>query len=138
MHLDVAKSTITAALARMNALFNKPLFDEWVVVSFETGRDAVLAYQGPRAESFRKEFADDILPLSREMADKRLAVGDFDFAREATSTRFDACIRIGAAGYLLCNNTAKSMAEIRQDPRWIQAQKAFVALSNTFRADPLE
>jgi hypothetical protein len=30
------------------------------------------------------------------------------------------------------------MAEIRKDPRWLQAQKAFVELSNKFRADPLE
>lgn len=138
MNLEAAKSAVTTAIGRMNALFYKPLFDEWVLVSLQADRGGILAYNGPRAEGFQKQFAADVVPLCREMADKRFTVGDFEFARETPGTHFDACIRIGGAGYLFCNHTAKSMAEIRQDPRWLQAQKAFVALSELFRADPLE
>jgi hypothetical protein len=72
------------------------------------------------------------------MTGKRLAAGDFEFAPEAAGTHFDVCLRLGATGYLIGNHTGKSMAEIRKDPRWLQAQKAFVELSNKFRADPLE
>jgi len=72
------------------------------------------------------------------MAGKRLAVGDFEFALEATGTHYDACLCVGRASYLICNNTAKSMAEIRESPGWLKAQKPFVELSDKFRADPLE
>jgi hypothetical protein len=138
MNLDTARSHITAAFGRMNALYNQTVFDEWVVVSLQPDRGGILAYHGPRAESFRKQFVDDVAPLYAEMAGKHLEVGDFEFAPEAAGTRFDACLRVGAAGYLIGNHTGKSMTEIRRDPRWLQAQKAFLELSNRFRTDPLE
>jgi hypothetical protein len=138
MKLDPAKALITAALGRMNALYNKTVFDEWMLVSLQADRGSLLAYEGPRPESYRRRFADDIVPLRAEMAGKRLAVGDFEFAPEATGTHFDGCIRVAETSYLLCNHTGKSMAEIRRDPRWLQAQKAFVELSEKFRRDPLE
>ncbi len=138
MNLDSARSLITAALARMNALYSQTVFDEWVVVSLQPDRGGILAYHGPRAESFQKQFADDVAPLYGEMAGKRLEVGDFEFAPAATGTRFDACLRVGAASYLIANHTGKSMSQIRGDPRWLQAQKAFLDLSNRVRADPLE
>ncbi len=137
MNLDSARSLISAALARMNALYNQTVFDEWVVISLQPDRGGVLAYQGPRAESLRKQFADDVAPLYAEMAGKHLETGDFEFAPAASGTRFDACLRVGPASYLIANHTGKSMAQIRGDPRWLQAQKAFLDLSNRFRADPL-
>jgi hypothetical protein len=138
MNLDSARSLVTAALGRMNALYSQIVFDEWVVVSLQPDGGGILAYQGPRAKSFRKQFAADVAPLYAEMAGKRLEVGDFEFAPAAAGTRYDACLRVGAASYLIANHTGKSMAEIRRDPRWLQAQKAFLELSSRFRADPLE
>lgn len=138
MKLDPATTLITAALGRMNALYNKTVFDEWVLVSLQANRGSILAYHGPRPESYRRQFTADIAPLRAEMEGKRFAVGDFEFAPEAAGTRFDGCIRIGETGYLICNHTGKSMAEIRRDPSWLQAQKAFVELSEKFRRDPLE
>jgi hypothetical protein len=137
MKLEPAKALITAALGRMAALYHKTVFDEWMLVSLQAERGSLLAYQGPRPESYRRRFADDIAPLRAEMAGKRLAVGDFEFAPEAVGTGFDGCIRTGEASYLLCNHTGRSMAEIRDDPHWLQAQKAFVELSEKFRRDPL-
>jgi hypothetical protein len=138
MKLADARSFIFTALGRMNVLYLRTVFDEWVVVSFQPEHGVILAYHGPRAERFRQEFAADVQPLRAEMEGRHLSVGDFEFAPAAAGTRYDACLRIGPAGYLVCNNTGKSMAEIRDDPRWIEAQKAFVELSERFRADPLE
>ena len=138
MNLDAARTAIIPALARMNALFNKPLFDEWVMVKLAAEQGAILAYSGPRAETYRRKFKDDLAPLRAEIEQQHLTVGDFAFVQDATGTRFDACIRLGAAGYLFCNNTTKSMADIRQDPLWLEAQKPFAKLSELFRHDPLE
>ena len=138
MKLDAAKSLVTDSLQQMNALYHGTVFDEWVVISFQAGRGVILAYSGPRAESYKQRFAADIIPLRSEMAGRRLAAGDFDFVPVATGTHFDACLCVGRASYLICNNTAKSMAEIRQSPDWLQAQGPFAELSEKFRADPLE
>ena len=58
--------------------------------------------------------------------------------RQGDGTRHDALIRIDASSYLVYNNLAKSMTEIRADARWLKAQIAFVDLSEIFRVDPLE
>ena len=121
----------------MDERYATTVFDEWVIVSLHAGRSGILAYDGPRAESYRERFAVDVAPLQGEMAGKRLAVGDFEFAPDATGPRYDACVRVGAASYLICNHTTRSMAQIRQNPNWIEAQKPFVELSEKFRADPL-
>jgi len=137
MTLEAAKTLITAALGRMNALYSKTVFDEWVILSLEAAQGRILAYTGPRAERFQRDFRADVGPLRAEMAGKHFAVGDFEFAPEATGTRYDVCLGIGGSSYLICNHTGKSMAEIRKDPHWLEAQKAFVEMSEKFRADPL-
>lgn len=138
MKLDNAKSLVTAALGRMHTLYNQIVFDEWVIISLQREGGGLLAYHGPRAESYRRQFAADSGPLSTEMTGREFEVGDFEFAPEAKGTRFDVCLCVGKTSYLIANHTGKSMAEIRRDPRWLQAQKAFVELSDKFRADPLE
>jgi hypothetical protein len=138
MNLDDARSAVILALGRMNTLYQQPVFDEWMLVKLTASQDAILAYQGPRAESYKGKFKADIGPLRTELEQRRLAVGDFGFAPDAKGTGFDACIRLGPAGYLFCNNTAKSMGDIRQNPLWLAAQKAFVDLSAIFRSNPLD
>ncbi len=138
MNLETARSTAIAALARMDSLYNKAVFNEWVLVKLTSESGAILAYSGPRAESYQKKFKDDIVPLRAELDQRQMAVGDFAFVADATGTRFDACIRLGRAAYLFCNNTAKTMAEIRQDPLWREAQAPFVQLSQVFITDPLD
>ena len=138
MNLADARSAIIPALGRMNALFNKPLFDEWVLVKLATEQGVILSYSGPRAETYQRRFKDDLVPLRAELDQQHLSVGDFAFVQDATGTRFDACLRLGPASYLFCNHTDKSMADIRQDPLWRDAQKPFAQLSELFRNDPLE
>ncbi len=138
MTLEAAQARISAAFARMNALYNQTVFDEWVLVSLPAGQARILDYHGPRVERYRREFVTDVEPLRKEMAGKKLQVGDFEFAPEAAGTHYDVCLRLGDSSYLIGNHTGKSMAEIRRDARWLQAQRAFFELSEQVRADPLD
>lgn len=138
MNLADARTVVLQTLGRMDVLYRQPVFNEWVLVKLAREQGAVLAYEGPRADSYRASFLADVAPLRAELERRRLAVGDFEFVPDAHGTHFDACIRLGFAAYLLCNHTEKSMLDIRQDPLWREAQKAFAALAATFRDDPLE
>jgi|UniRef100_UPI00404B2C85 hypothetical protein len=138
MHLEDARTTIISSVGRMNALFQATVFDEWVLVRLSSEQGAILAYQGPRADSYKAEFLKDLAPLRTELGQERLEIGGFAFVGQARGTHFDACIRLGKSSYLFCNHTQKTMDEIRQSPRWITAQKPFVELSNLFVTDPLE
>lgn len=137
MNLAAARSAIVAALGRMNSIYRQPLFDEWVMVKLAREEGAILAYEGPRAESYQRRFKTDIAPLQVEIEGRKLAIGDFEFAPNAHGAHYDACLRLGPASYLFCNHTSKSMTEIRKDPLWLEAQVHFVNLANQFRADPL-
>jgi hypothetical protein len=137
MNLENAAKHIKSCRERMEVLYHKPVFDEWVVVSFSHGKTAILSYTGPRAETFTAQFHRDSGPLFSEMQGKDYGVGDFEFVNQAHGSRFDACVCIGEAIYLLCNNTFGSMAELRADSRWLEAQKPFVNLTEKFRVDPL-
>ena len=137
MNLETATKHIQACRERMDALYLKPVFDEWVVVRFAQGKADVLAYHGQRADTFTKLLHRDSAPLFAEMQGKHYGVGDFEFVDQAAGSRYDACVRLGETIYLLCNNTFGTMAELRIDPRWREAQKPFVGLTEKFRFDQL-
>jgi len=138
MTLNDARTAITSALARMNAAYADTVFDEWVLVSIKAERGTILAYTGPRPDRFKQTFTSDIQPLREELTNQNLAVGDFAFAPSATGTKHDACLRAGDSSYLFCNHTTKTIADIRANPLWREAQKPFVQLSDLFRANPVE
>lgn len=138
MNLADARSAVIHAIDRMAAAYGSPVFDEWVLVKLAREQGAILAYAGPRADRYKQAFLNDVAPLRVELGQQRMAVGDFAFAPDATGTPFDACVRLGESAYLFCNHTTKSMAEIRRAPRWLEAQKPFLALSARFQSDPLE
>ena len=138
MTLADARTAITAALDRMNAAYAGTVFDEWVLVSVKAERSTILVYTGPRSDKFKQSFTADIQPLRSELANQKLAVGDFAFAASAAGTKHDACLRTGETSFLFCNHTAKTIQDIRANPRWLEAQKPFVQLSDLFRANPLE
>ncbi|MDB6114256.1 MAG: hypothetical protein JWQ62_1201 [Lacunisphaera sp.] len=138
MNLDTARATVIAALGRMDHLYNKPVFDEWVLVKLASSQGAILAYSGPRADTYQKKFKDDIVLLRAELEQQKLSVGDFAFVHGADGTQYDACIRLGPGAYLFCSHTAKTMDDIRRDPLWREAQVPFAQLSELFRQDPLE
>lgn len=138
MNLADARTAVIQTLGRMNALYRQPVFNEWVLVKLAQEQGAVLAYDGPRADSYQTRFKTDVAPLRAELEQRQLAVGDFEFVPAAHGTHFDACLRLGPAAYLFCNHTTKSMLDIRRDPLWLEAQKPFLELATRVRADPLE
>ncbi|HLP09986.1 MAG TPA: hypothetical protein VK178_17630 [Opitutaceae bacterium] len=132
-----AFSAIAAAMARMSTLYGRTLFDEWVVVRLGPSNATVQTYEGPRLGECLAAFAKDVAPLRREASDRAHEPGDFDFARAAAGTQFDALLKLGADSYLLCNNTGSSMEQIRADPNWLKAQVPFANLAERFRIDPV-
>jgi len=138
MDLSAARQLIQASFERMRVIYTRPVFDEWVILTPGAKHNGVLAYSGPRLEEFRQKLPSDVEPLLAQLAGRNLTIGDFEFTHAGDGTRHDGLIRLGASSYLVCNNLAHSMAEIRKDSRWLKAQAAFVDLSEKFRADPLE
>ncbi len=132
-----AYSTISAAMARMSTLYGCTLFDEWVVVRLGANTATVEHYEGPRLADCLAFFARDVALLRSEASDRAHEPGDFDFARAAAGTQFDALLKIAPDSYLLCNNTTLSMEQIRANPAWLKAQVPFVTLSDRFRAEPV-
>jgi hypothetical protein len=137
MTLDEAYSLIGASLDQMNARYGSTVFDEWVVLMLHEKTGRILNYQGPRKDDFQKSFTSDLDALLKELESLQFGVGDFEFARHASGTRFDAFLVLGRGFYLICNNTRASMDVIAKDPRWLAAQVPFVELSDRFRAKPI-
>ncbi|HEU5080202.1 MAG TPA: hypothetical protein VFT72_13400 [Opitutaceae bacterium] len=137
MNLETALQNVRRCRETMDTLYQKPVFDEWAIVVFGSKGPQVLSYEGPRAESFKKNFHADSVPLAREMQSREYEVGDFEFAQDGTGSRFDGCVRIGEQAFIFCNNTYGTLSDLRQDPRWLKAQKPLLDLTEKFRADPL-
>jgi len=138
MDLAAARQNITASFERMRALYLRPVFDEWMILAPAPQQTGVLAYVGPRPEDFRKSLSKQSNPLLSLVSGQNLEPGDFEFTNEGGGTNHDVLLKLGPKCYLVANNTAKGMTEIRADSRWLKAQVAFVDLSEKFRADPLE
>lgn len=137
MNLATAQDKIERTFEAMRAAYGAEVFDEWAVVSVGETSWTLVCYSGPRGETFRADLPSDLQPLAHTATGKVHGIGDFEFAPDARGTSHDAMMRLGASSYLVCNNTGKAMAEIRTKPRWIAAQRNFVAMSESFRVDPL-
>ena len=137
MNLEAARTAIVATLGKMNSLYTSTVFDEWVLASIRPGSGIILAYQGPRADSYKQNFAKDVQPLNTELGGAKLGIGDFAFVQHATGTQHDAVMRLGDAAFLFCNNTSVSMEDLRKSPLWLKAQAPWVQLSDMVRKDPL-
>jgi len=138
MTLEEATNLIGRCAARMNDLYRKVVFDEWVIVSLIQHKAKILAYLGPRKDAFQKNFATDVQDLRADLLSRRHSIGDFEFARHGVGTKLEAFLMVGDGLYLICNNTAQSMSAIAKDPLWFGAQVPFVELSDQFRSDPLK
>jgi hypothetical protein len=137
MTLDQAKGLIKICAEQMHARYNKPVFDEWAIVSIADKKGSVLAYMGPRKSGFKDNFQADAGPLRAGLLAGKHAVGDFEFARHGVGTGFESFLVMAPGVYLICNNTLESMDGITKDPRWLKAQEPFLDLCDKVRADPL-
>ena len=138
MQLPVALEIIRSALSRLTALYGQPVFDEWCVVGLRPDGSGVLAYEGPRRETFRQQFVQDVAPLQQEVAAHAHEPGDFHFAIDAEGTHYDALLAIGPGVWLLCNHTQRTLDHIRHQSAWRRAQVAWLQLSERFRSAPVE
>lgn len=137
MTLDEVKKLIKTCVYEMDTRYGQTVFDEWAVISLAENKARVLAYAGPRNDDFLKNFANDLGSLRSELLGTDYGVGDFAFARHGTGTRFEAFLVLGAAIYLICNNTNESMDTIARNPKWLNAQVPFAELGDRLRMNPL-
>jgi hypothetical protein len=137
MKLADALTKIQRCARDMNASYGKMVFDEWAVVSLKAGHERIVNYFGPRRDDFQANFKADLGTLRAALLTARHNVGEYDFARHADGTNFEAFVCIGDETYLICNNTQRSMDEIAKESRWLEAQKAFAELTEYFQGDAL-
>jgi hypothetical protein len=137
MDLDTARRHIQTTLDRMRASYRQPVFDEWAILSVPVKAGGVVAYEGPRSATFRRQLPRDAEPLRAITAGRQFADGDIEFVPDAADTHYDAFMKTGPASYLVLNHTVKTMNEIRADAKWLAAQAALFELSERFREDPL-
>jgi hypothetical protein len=138
MTINQATQRIQACAEQMNARYKKVVFDEWAVISLADKKGRLLAYLGPRKAGFQQNFLTDAGSLRVGLLAQPGNSGDFEFARHGVGTGFEAFMVLGTGMFLICNNTVQSMDGITEDPRWLEAQKPFVELSDSFREDPLD
>lgn len=137
MILAQALEKVKQASVTMNAQYGRVVFNEWAVVSLQAGRERIVSYEGPRKEDFQKYFGRDLGGLRADVLTTKHEPGHFDFARQAVGTNFEAFVCVGEEMYLICNNTQLTMDQIAGEARWLEAQKTFAALTDSFRADPV-
>jgi len=137
MKIWEATSLIKNCTQKMNARYQRVLFDEWAIVSFAGNRGRLLAYEGPRKEGFQKDFLKDAGRLRGPLLTAGHSPGDFEFAPDGAGTGFEAFTALGPGVYLIWNNTVLSMDRITTEPRWLAAQVPFLDLTEEFRADPV-
>jgi hypothetical protein len=137
MNLEEAVKLTKESFEKMNERYGGVVFDEWVIVSFAEAKEKILAYSGPRREHFKNNFSNDVKAVQGELHALKHITGDFEFARHAAGTHFDAFVVIGKELFLICNSTNRSMQEITKHANWLNAQVPFAAMSEKFRADPL-
>lgn len=135
MNFDETMHAVRDCARQMDAQYGETVFDEWVLVSLRPPQARILNYFGPRHFEFRQRFANDLGTLRVALLQGDHAPGDFEFARHATGTAFEAFMALGDDVYLICNNTRATMAEISRNPRWLQAQVPFADLSERICAD---
>lgn len=138
MNLETAIARIQKSFTQLDAAYQRPVFDEVAIVGLEGNGLALHFYAGPREAEFLGDFADDSISLRKELtADQTDLGGEFSFTRDGDGAHMDAYICLGPRVYLFCNHTAKSMKEITEDPRWLDAQGQFLNASQFFAVDPL-
>ncbi len=136
MDLAAARPLIQSAFDRLRGPGRPPVFDDWAILALTPAQGGILAYHGPRAETFRRQLPDHDAPPRTVAARKPHAEDDLDLVEVAAVTRYDAFMKIGPRAFLILNHTVRTMAEIRTDPGWLSAQGVLFELGERFRQDP--
>lgn len=138
MKLAKAIDLVDQAVLKMCFSSGRPIFNEWLIISY-SGREAdLLYYTGPRSKSSQAKMRKDMRALEDEMARDGYDRGQFYFSPDAAGTLYDAFIVAGPGKYIIFNNTTLTMKEISADAFWSKNQIHFVELSERFHMDALE
>jgi len=137
MKLNQAVGAIKLCAEKMDAMYGRVVFNEWVLLSFADGGAKMVDYSGPRKEHFQSNFASDVEELRPRLLSHQCGPGDFEFAWYGSGTGFEAFMVVGPWVNMNWNNTGNSMENLSKDPRWLRAQVPFLELTESFRADPL-
>ncbi len=137
MDIQTACGEIERCMDSMEERYGRPVFDEWALVELTGSTSKIFHYHGPRADGFEASLARDLRHLRHHLESERMTPGDFEFARDAGGTGFDALIVVGEDLYLLCNHTQNDFATLAEDPLWRKAQLPFVDLTEAIRAQPV-
>lgn len=137
MTLEEAVKLITATAERMNQLYKEKVFDEFAIVAFLQNKARLLKYLGPRRDDFQKNFLKDVQEIKSDLLANKHNIGDFEFSQTGVGTKVEAFLVVSDGIFLLCNHTARSMADIAKNPMWLSAQVPFVEMSDRFRSDPV-
>src|SRR6516165_9152193 len=101
MTLDEVTKQIQSCAQKMNELYGRVVFDEWVVISRARHKARILFYVGPRNDDFLTNFATDLGSLRDELLDSKYNIGDFEFSRHGVGTGFEAFVVLGEGIYLI-------------------------------------
>lgn len=137
MNCTNAAQVIGDALAAMARQYMRPVFDEWVLLTVSDRTVRILAYEGPRPDNYRDEFAEDMRVVAAGLLGTHHNPGDFEFSHEGDGKMYDAFVVAGERVFLALNNTAKSMPQITADPLWRDTQGCFLRLCDSFRCSPV-
>jgi len=141
MNLSEAAQLIRSTARRMDAACRETVFDEFGIVERAGDRHSLCWYSGSRRQAYIRAFGNETEMLRQESLSRyfnRYEIGDFEFVQDGSGPQTEAFVVVGDELYLLCTNTLKSMSEIANNPRWIEAQAAFIEMSERFQNDPLE
>ena len=137
MILEHARRTIAKALVSVDDKLDRTAFDEWMIVSLVGLEREVIHYSGPRPESAREQFADDLRPLARALVDDRQHIGNVDFVPDGDGPAFDVLITLGAGLFAILNDTRGSTDDLRRHRSWSDAEREILRLGDAFIEDPL-
>ena len=137
MLLEDALKLVKTCAETMNSMYGTVVFDEWIVLSVLAGKGKVLNYSGPRKKDFLANFKNDLGELRPKLCAHDYHPGDFEFARYANGTSFEAFMVAGDGVYVICNNTGATIDKIAKDARWLNAQVPFLELAEKFRKNPV-
>ncbi len=98
MKLDRAVEAIKLCAEKMNGMYGRVIFNEWVLLSFADGGAKMVAYSGPRKEHFQSNFASDVEELRPRLLSHQCKPGDFEFAWYGSGTGFEAFMVVGESG----------------------------------------
>ena len=150
MTLSETISYVREMLGRMNEVYGDTFFDEFAIMEFhaenreqrQAATFQIYHYEGPREERFHEDFVTDSAGIRNALTMHgdawRKSGGQFNFTNHGAGEKFDVAMCLRPRIFLFCNNTKKSLAELRESPNWSAPVEVFLEISAEFTATPLQ